>query len=209
MGEIDFTKIKIELQEGTEDISTFDCGHDDITEFLKEDSIKQKEIMLNSTYIVKYFKKDNHIPIGFFTLCTDKISLNNLDEKYKEKFINKKISYDDFPALKIGRLGVTTEYQSKKIGPYILRWIFFYGVEMLKNIGIRFITIDSYLGNPYDFYKKNLCKDIYNKERLKKEFEKYERLKERNHPDANKRTVPLFMDLYKFKNLFSQEGYDF
>ncbi|MBZ9570550.1 GNAT family N-acetyltransferase [Methanobrevibacter sp. TMH8] len=200
MANIDLNKIKIILHDGSDDVSQFDCNHEDINEFIIEDALPQKEIMLNSTYIAKY---EENI-IGFFTLSADKIKIGKLGEEYKEKFKNKKINYTEFPALKLGRLGVVKQYKGQKIGSFLLRWIFFYGIEMSKNIGFRFITIDSYLGYPYEFYKKNYCKDILNEQNLKKEINTYERLKNRNNPEANKRTVPLFMDLYKFKTLFSQ-----
>lgn len=196
MTTIDIEKIQIEPYDGKRNLSNFTCGHTDLDEFLKEDSIQQKEIMLNSTYLIIY---DDNI-IGFFTLSTDKIKLNNLENEYKQHFKDKNITYKEFPAIKLGRLGILEKLKGNGIGTFLINWIIYYSIGMSKNIGFRFITIDAYLGKPYEFYKKNHCKNIYNPEKLKKEINKYEKLKERNHPDAYKRTVPMFIDLYKFKD---------
>ena len=205
MEKFDFKKIKIGLHNKNVDVSQFDCSHNDINEFLKEDSLRQKAIMLNSTYVAKY----NNEVIGFVTLSTDRIELKNLDERYKQKFQKLNIGYETFPALKIGRLAVTNKYKKHGIGTYLLRWIFYFSIVLSNNLGLRFITLDAYLGDSHDFYKKNYCRDSYNQEKLKKEFKKFERLKKRKHPDAYKITVPMFMDLCRYKNYFSQEDCDF
>ncbi|MCL2157624.1 MAG: GNAT family N-acetyltransferase, partial [Methanobrevibacter sp.] len=154
---INFKKIIIELHDGSKELSKFDCGHDGLNEFLKIDSIKQNECMFNSTYLAIY----NNETIGFFTLLTDRIKIKDLEEQYQEKFKNK-VSYNFFPAIKIGRLGVSSLYRKKGVGSYLLQMIFFYGVELSKKVGFRFVTIDVYI-SAYDFYKKNFCKDSFNK----------------------------------------------
>ncbi|MCL2115738.1 MAG: GNAT family N-acetyltransferase [Methanobrevibacter sp.] len=175
-------------------MTSFDCEHDDLNEFLKEDSIKQKEWMLNSTYLASY----NDEIIGFFTLSTDKIKIKDLEDQYKEKFKNK-VNYKEFPALKIGRLGVSSSYKSKGIGTYLFKWIISKSINLSKEIGFRFITVDTYVSS-YKFYKKNYCKDSFSNDKLKKEFKKFETAQKRNPQAAYKMTVPMFMDLYKFKN---------
>jgi len=41
-----YEKIRIKLYKGTEDLSSFDCGHEDLNEFLKKDAIIQKNVCL-------------------------------------------------------------------------------------------------------------------------------------------------------------------
>ncbi|MDP1553066.1 MAG: hypothetical protein Q8M06_08640 [Methanobacteriaceae archaeon] len=50
-------------------LSEFNCGHDDLNEFLIEDSKEQMDIMVNVTHICSY---KNQI-LGYMTLSTDKI----------------------------------------------------------------------------------------------------------------------------------------
>ncbi|MCL2115976.1 MAG: hypothetical protein FWH29_07130 [Methanobrevibacter sp.] len=69
MTSISYKKIKIELHDGSKDLTSFSCGHEDLNEFLKKDTIKQKEWMLGSTYLAIYYADI----IGFFTLSADKI----------------------------------------------------------------------------------------------------------------------------------------
>lgn len=192
---MNYKKIIIELHDGSRDLTKFDCDHADLNEFLKKDSIKQKEWMLNTTYLAIY----NEEIIRFFTLATDKQKIKSLGEEYKEKFKNK-VNYKEFPAIKIGRLGVTSSYREKRIGTYLLRWIFIYSIKLSKEIGFRFVTMDVYI-SAYKFYKKNYCKDSFNNEKLKREFEKFEKTQIYDPQSANNMTVPMFMDLYKFKDI--------
>lgn len=100
MDGIDFKKIKIKILCGEDNTSQFHCEIDDISEFLKEDAIKQNNQMLNTIYVAHCKDKI----IGFYTLSTDAISVKNLGKNYKEKFTDKNIGYKIYPALKLGRL---------------------------------------------------------------------------------------------------------
>jgi len=199
---VNYKKITIELHEGSKDLSSFNCGHKDLNEFLKEDSIKQKEWMLNSTYLAIY----NEEIVGFFTLSTDKQRIKNLSHEYKEKFKNK-VNYKEFPALKIGRLGVSLRYKNKGIGKHLFKWIINKSIKLSKEMGFRFITIDTYIPS-YNFYKKLYCIDSFNDEKLEKEFNKFKKAQQNDPPTAYKMTIPLFFDLYKFKNHFQQMDHD-
>ena len=153
--------------------------------------------MLNSTYLA-YF--DEEI-IGFFTIFTDAIKIKELGEKYSEKFKNKNMVYDVYPAIKIGRLGVHKNYKKQGIGTYLLQWIFNLCIGISKDVGLRFITINAYM-LVYEFYKKNYYEDIYDEKKLEKEFKKFLKAKEKNPKRAEKMTIPMFFDLYDYNKLF-------
>ncbi len=149
--------------------------------------------MLNSTYLAIY---DDEI-IGFFTLATDKQRINKLGKEYKEKFANK-ISYKEFATIKIDRLSISSSYSGKGVGTFLLQLIIDMSLKLSKKVGFRFVTIDVYI-SAYDFYKKDYCKDSFSNEKLKKEFEKFKIARVNDTQSANTMTVPMFMDLYKFK----------
>ena len=92
MNTINFSKIKIKLHNGKICLNDFSCDDEDFDEFLKEDSIKQKDFMLNSTYIATYEKE----VIGFFTISTDSIPLKNLGKDYKKLFKEKKSNMKNY-----------------------------------------------------------------------------------------------------------------
>lgn len=137
MVDINFDKIEIVLYDGSEDVSQFDCGHDDINEFIKENTLKQNKFMLNTTYLAYY----NNEIIGFFTVFTDTIKIKELGDEYNENFRNKDMIYDVYPAIKIGRLGVHKDFEKQGIGTYLLQWGFDFCMGMSKGVGLRFITI--------------------------------------------------------------------
>jgi len=193
MKSINFKKITIELHDGSNEIARFGCGHNDLNEFLKEDSLLQSECMFNSTYLAIY----NNEIIGFFTLLTDRIKIKDLEEEYQEKFKNK-VSYNEFPAIKIGRLGVSSLFRKKGVGTYLLQMIFERSIELSKKVGFRFVTIDVFISSYY-FYKKNNCIDSFSNEKLEKEFKKFKKTQQHDPQTANNMTVPMYKDLYKFK----------
>ena len=151
MSHVNFDKIEIVLYWCNQDVNQFDCGHEDINEFLQEDAFEQNKFMLNSTYLAYFDEKI----IGFFTIFTDAIKIKELGEKYSEKFKNKNMVYDVYPAIKIGRLGVHKNYKKKGIGTYLLQWVFNLCIGISKDVGLRFITINAYM-LVYEFYKKKL-----------------------------------------------------
>jgi len=206
MNIFDFFKIKIKLHDEKICINDFNCGDKDLDEFLKEDSIKQKNFMLNSTYIAIYEKE----VIGFFTISTDNIPLKNLGKGYKKLLKEKNIKYEKLPALKVGRLGVKKDFQNKGVGIYILKTIFNKSIDFWsKNTGFRFITINSYpKDHVINFYEKLGCENIISKEEKEKKLKKYEKAIERkDYKTANKITIPLYRDLYQIKITHPQKGH--
>jgi len=207
MDTIDLSKIKIKLHDKKIDLSEFSCEDRDLDEFLKEDSIKQKDFMLNSTYIATY---KNEI-IGFFTISTDNIPLKSLGRNYKKLFKEKNIKYEKLPALKIGRLGVKKDFQNKGVGIYLLKSIINKSINLWsKNTGFRFITINAYPKyHVINFYEKLSCENIISKEGKEKRIKKYEKaMKRKDYGTANKITIPLFRDLYQLKISHRQKDHD-
>jgi len=192
MNTIDFDKIKIRLINEDIDLNQFNCGNNDLNEFLKEDCIVQKKIMLNTTYLCIYNKEI----VGFITISTDSINIKELGEEYEETFQNKEINYKRFPAIKIGRLAVDNKFQNKGIGEFLLHYLFEYLLKMSKELGFRFLSIDAYL-SAYEFYTKNYFEVIpSHNEKLEKIFQKFENSKIKNPEMANRMTISMFFDLY-------------
>ena len=143
MCELDENKFEIILA-NYEDLSNlnFDCGDDDLNEFLLKDSFENLKENLCTIFLCAYEEKI----IGFFSLSADSIEINEpLSVKYK-----------NYPAIKIGRLGVRKEYQNNGVGSFLLKWINGYCRDINKTIGVRFISVDAYnLEKPLKFYEKN------------------------------------------------------
>ena len=120
----------------------FDCGDDDLNEFLLKDSFENLNENLCTIFLCAYEEEI----LGFFSLSADSIKINEpLTIKYKY-----------YPAIKIGRLGVQKEYHNKGVGSFLLKWINGYCKVISETIGVRFISVDAYnLEKPLNFYEKN------------------------------------------------------
>ncbi|HEX2845537.1 MAG TPA: hypothetical protein VHN59_03230 [Chitinophagaceae bacterium] len=100
----------------------FDCDDTDLNDFLKSTSFGQQEQLLGVTYLLK----DEEKVAAFFTLSNDKV---RLEDGKSKNFWNSQVSKGippnkrrkDYPAVKLGRLGVCNECKSRGIGTMI--WI--------------------------------------------------------------------------------------
>lgn len=133
----------------------FDCGDADLNDFIQSDAIGY----LTQKLAVSYLLVDsNQELIAYYSLLNDKITA--LESKSNRWFkSNIKILLPDskhfssYPAVKIGRLAVSTPYQKNHIGQAILDYLKFSFVNGNKT-GCRFITVDAYQES-IPFYEKN------------------------------------------------------
>ena len=158
---------KLEIIKANKDILRsveFDCGDDDLNEFLLEDSFINIDSSLSKIYLCLYEKK----VVAFFSLSADSIKIN---EKLE-------IAYRTYPAIKIGRLAVHKDFQRMHIGSILIEWVVGFCLELRKDIGVRFISVDAYNRERIiSFYNENFF------EALQPEKNK------------NKNNMPMYRDL--------------
>jgi GNAT superfamily N-acetyltransferase len=137
-------------------IKPFDCGDNDLNDFLLNNCVGQFIHLLN----VSYFLEDevNNKTVGFYSLLNDKISLSESKSKsFWNKHVSKQIPYlkrrPSYPAMKIGRLGIDKGYQNKGLGTKILDYLKILFITNNRT-GCRFITVDAY-HKSLNFYLKN------------------------------------------------------
>ena len=129
-------------------VGDFDCGDDDLNEFLKIDSFVYQEKKLASTVLI--IEKER--VIGFFSLCCDAIKL--LDDEKQDCGISNKKPVKEYPAVKIARLAVDKNCQKKHLGTHCIQIAIGLIRDKLSGyIGCRFITVDSYY-NKVIWYSK-------------------------------------------------------
>lgn len=158
---------KLEIIKADKDILSsieFDCGDDDLNEFLLEDSFINIDNSLSKIYLCLYENK----VVAFFSLSADSIKINK----------KLKIAYRTYPAIKIGRLAVHKDFQRMNIGSILIDWIIGLCLELRKDIGVRFISVDAYnQENTISFYNNNL----------------FEALQPEKNKNKNK--MPMYRDL--------------
>jgi GNAT superfamily N-acetyltransferase len=141
------------------DVSTFDCGDEDLNDFLKNDAVKFQTEHLSHTRLV-YLEG---VLVGYVTLLADCIILKT-DEKKKtlHQARSQHQTIYTFPAIKIGRIGIQKEHQKAGIGTQLLNYTIalVYRLNKELNVGCRFITLDAY-PQSVSWYEKK--KFVFNK----------------------------------------------
>lgn len=167
------------IMEPVEDFKIFDgfcCGDDDLNDFIHNDAARYADDLLDITYSFR-LKQDELIsdPVAFASILND--AIRNFNKSQRRKlFANGKRSYEQYPAVKIGRFGVDSRYKNLKIGKFFLNALKDFFVTRNRT-GCRFITVDAYR-DISGFYEKSDFSFL-----LPSEVEKDER------------TVSMYLDL--------------
>lgn len=138
------------IQEHT--FKPFDCGEEDLNDFLLQDAKQYAKGLLAVTYVIE----DENMTVAFFSLSNDRISLAESDKatwrRIRNSFPHRK-HRSDYPAVKIGRLGVNLGAQHRHIGTDILDFV--KQTFVTKNrTGCCFVTVDA-LRSAVPFYENN------------------------------------------------------
>ena len=139
-----------------ERVKSFNCGDDDLNDFLLNKAIPYRKALLAVTYVFENIESKEII--GYFSLANDRVSLNDFENKTefnrfrRSRFVNEK-RIKSYPAVKICRLGINENFHSKGIGSMLLNFIKSYFIENNKT-GCRFITVDAY-NDAIPFYQNN------------------------------------------------------
>ena len=139
-----------------EEVKSFDCGDDDLNDFILNEAVAYRKALLAVTYIFE--DKETKQTVAFFSLANDRVSLSDFENKNefnrfrKGRFVNEK-RLRSYPAVKLCRLGVDKSLKGQQIGTILLRFIKSYFVIDNKT-GCRFVTVDAY-ANAIPFYMRN------------------------------------------------------
>ena len=132
----------------------FDCGDDELNDFIINDAVGYHRSLLSETYLLK---KEGRV-IAYVTILNDSLDIDSFSDKTsfnrfrKKHFVNSK-RLKAYPALKIGRLAVCQSHARKGYGAVLLDF-----VKLLTSLkrfaGCRFVTVDAY-DDAIPFYEKN------------------------------------------------------
>ena len=156
-----------------ESISKFDCGHTDLNDFFRNDCFKYTKELFGKTYCFVLNENPNEI-VCAFTVANDSIKQHLLPNSRKKK-INASIPREkmmrSYPAVLIGRLGVSTNYKKKGIGSELLDFIKFWFIDENNKTGCRFVVVDAYNEEcVLDFYRKNGFDFMFSTEEQEKDY---------------------------------------
>lgn len=160
------------MKEST-DVDEFVCGDQDIDEFFSHDCFGYAKQLLGKTYCYKSDENPRKI-VCAFTLANASIRVDDLPNARKKKIetgIPHAKSLKDYPAVLVGRLGVSCEFRSKHIGSEVLDFVKYWFVEPNNKTGCRFVIVDAY-NNPATlaFYGRNGFKTVFSTDEQEKEY---------------------------------------
>lgn len=139
-----------------ESIGLFDCGDEDLNDFILNDAIVYRIALLAVTYVLE--DKTSGEIAAYFSLANDRVGLADFPDKTefnrfrKHKFVNDK-RLKSYPAAKICRLAISKDMRGKELGSYLMNFIktlFFID----NKTGCRFLTVDAY-SDAVEFYLRN------------------------------------------------------
>lgn len=134
-------------------LGSFDCGDDDLNDFLLNDAKAFQKKQIAFTYILE----DEGKILAYFCLLNDKIarqdSSNSMWKKIKKEFPIEK-QFSSYPAVKIGRFAVDKSVRGSGLGSELMTSLKFLLQEKHTVSAFRFITVDAYI-NAIPFYEKN------------------------------------------------------
>ena len=142
----------------TEYVNVFDCGDDDLNDFIINESVPFRRALLAVTYVLAE-KSDPDKVIAFCSLANDRVSLSDFGNKTefnrfrRQKCFPQSKRLKSYPAVKLCRLAVDKSAKGMSVGSLLIDFIKTYFVNDNKT-GCRFITVDAYVG-AIPFYMKN------------------------------------------------------
>lgn len=171
----------------------FSCEDNDLDEFFSKDAFLYETELLGKTYAWINTNDPSKI-LGLVTLANDSVKAQFLANSAKNR-LQRSISNAkrgiNYPAVLIGRLGVSSEYQGKgfSIGSQIIDFIKSWFRSLDNKTGCRFIVVDAYNNEKtLHFYEKNGFKPLYKTEQEERSFLEL-------NPEEPLKTRFMFFDL--------------
>ncbi len=160
------------------DCDSFNCGHEDLNDFFKNDSINWSRELLGKSYCFTLDKNPSKI-VCAFTVSNDSIKTKKLPGSRRKKVIKQVPSEKrmrSYPAVLIGRLGVNEEYrmiegEDSSTGDQLMDFIKSWFIDDANKTGCRFIVVDSYNEHKaLRYYRRNGFDPLFSSENQEKEF---------------------------------------
>lgn len=153
----------------------FSCQDIDLDEFFAKDAFLYDTELLGKTYAWINLSNPKQI-LGLITLANDsvkaKLMAGTARNRLQRSITNAKRGMS-YPAVLIGRLGVSSYYRGKglNIGSQILDFIKGWFRSKENKTGCRFIVVDAYNNeHTLNFYVRNGFKPLYKSEQEERDF---------------------------------------
>ena len=137
----------------------FICDDADLCEFFAKDFIKYNQDLFGKTYCLT-LDEDPTVIVCAFTIANDSIKAQLIPKpgrnRLSRKVPNQKRNLKSFPAVLIGRLGVSIDFEGNGLGRELMDFIKSWFIDANNKTGCRFLVVDSYnKERPIMYYTKN------------------------------------------------------
>ena len=155
MNDCEVRKWRVRRLHENENVRFFTCGDSDLDDYILNEASSYQSELLAVNYVLE---DENENVLAFMALLNDRIGLMDFSSSAdfnrfrSNRFVSSK-RYKGYPAIKIGRIGVSSSAARSGIGSMLIDFVKHYFVTKSKS-GCRFITVDAYNG-AIDFYVKN------------------------------------------------------
>lgn len=165
------------MQPYTADIAAyctpFSCEDNDLDDFFSKDAFLYETELLGKTYAWINISDPTKI-LGLVTLANDSVKAqyiaSSARNRLQRSITNAKRGIN-YPAVLIGRLGISAEYRDKGLGSQILNFLKSWFRSLDNKTGCRFIVVDAYNNEKtLHFYEKNNFKPLYKTEQEERSF---------------------------------------
>jgi len=155
----DFCSFKVLTKELSNVCHSFHCDDVDLSEFFVSDFIQYQNDLFGKSYCFTLDEDPRQI-VCAFTISNDSIRANIISKTDKNRLSrrisNQKRGLKSYPAVLIGRLGVSMDFERRGIGRELIEFIKYWFIEPHNKTGCRFLVVDAYNKNgPLEFYLKN------------------------------------------------------
>lgn len=155
------------------DLTRFFCGDEDLDDFFTHDAYLYAKQLLGKTYFFATKEESPEI-VAAFTVSNDSIKASliskSLRNKLQRKIPNSKRTRS-YPAILIGRLGVSHKMRGNDMGGQIVSYIKYWFSDENNKSGCRFVVVDAYnQPSVLHFYEKNGFKYLYLSEEEEREI---------------------------------------
>jgi ribosomal protein S18 acetylase RimI-like enzyme len=144
----DFQNLVIEPLDLTYDRSGFRCGVEALDRYLKKQAKQDIKRRISRVFVAT--KPDNpKVVIGYYTLSTLSIELNQLPEK-----LARKLPKHPVPAALIGRLAISNAAQGQGVGKLLLADAIKRTLAVSDQIAIYTMVVDAINDSAIEFYEQ-------------------------------------------------------
>jgi GNAT superfamily N-acetyltransferase len=187
----DFFAFSLEKQ-----ITEFYCGDSDLNDFFNHDALLFQSEKLGQTY---YFcLKGTKKVVCAYSLSADSLKtvlLPGSRIKKVRELVPREKALQSYPALLIGRLGVSVEFAGQGIGSQLMKNIKYFCDINFPTL-VRFLVVDAYNSDAVlAYYLKNRFSFSFSTEQQEKE-----NLKKALKENENLHTRQMFYDMKRWNN---------